>query len=92
MRRGAALALDLRTVGESGGTPRRLENPRMKNEDVVSALDHLLTRQDIDRTRVFLWVFAREAPRCSTSLHPMLELPLLHRLPDIIVTVKLICY
>lgn len=27
-----ALAFDPRTVGESTGTPRRLENPKMKNE------------------------------------------------------------
>ncbi|KTB60838.1 dienelactone hydrolase [Pseudomonas fluorescens] len=58
----AALAFDPRTVGESGGTPRRLENPRMKNEDVVSALDHLLTRQDIDRTRVFLLGICQGGP------------------------------
>jgi len=50
----AALAFDPRTVGESGGTPRRLENPRMKNEDVVAALDYLLAREDIDPARVFL--------------------------------------
>ncbi|NVZ72344.1 alpha/beta hydrolase [Pseudomonas costantinii] len=58
----AALAFDPRTVGESGGMPRRLENPRMKNEDVVSALDHLLTRQDIDRTRVFLLGICQGGP------------------------------
>ncbi|KAI3582899.1 hypothetical protein IWW34DRAFT_816558 [Fusarium oxysporum f. sp. albedinis] len=32
----AALIFDPRTVGESTGQPRRLENPKMKNEDVVS--------------------------------------------------------
>ncbi|WP_395608083.1 alpha/beta hydrolase [Pseudomonas sp. B22129] len=58
----AALAFDPRTVGESGGMPRRLENPKMKNEDVVSALDHLLTRQDIDRSRVFLLGICQGGP------------------------------
>ncbi|MBS7809388.1 alpha/beta hydrolase [Roseococcus pinisoli] len=48
-----ALAFDPRTVGESGGQPRRLENPKMKNEDVVSALDYLLARPDVDAGRVF---------------------------------------
>lgn len=50
----AALAFDPRTVGESGGMPRRLENPTMKNEDVVAALDYLLAREDVDASRVFL--------------------------------------
>ena len=50
----AALAFDPRTVGESGGMPRRLENPQMKNEDVVAALDYLLARDDVDPARVFL--------------------------------------
>ncbi|MBM9485450.1 alpha/beta hydrolase [Pseudomonas sp. ICBG1301] len=58
----AALAFDPRTVGESGGMPRRLENPKMKNEDVVSALDHLLTRLDIDRKRVFLLGICQGGP------------------------------
>ncbi|WP_342726324.1 alpha/beta fold hydrolase [Bradyrhizobium sp. B097] len=49
-----ALAFDPRTVGESGGMPRRLENPKMKNEDVVSALDYMLAREDVDPKRTFL--------------------------------------
>lgn len=48
-----ALAFDPRTVGESSGMPRRLENPKMKNEDAVSALDYLLTRPDVDSARIF---------------------------------------
>ncbi|KAJ0145391.1 Uncharacterized protein HZ326_11903 [Fusarium oxysporum f. sp. albedinis] len=44
----AALIFDPRTVGESTGQPRRLENPKMKNEDVVSGLDYLAGRGDVD--------------------------------------------
>ncbi|MGY2373155.1 alpha/beta hydrolase [Pseudomonas sp. SDO524_S393] len=58
----AALAFDPRTVGESGGMPRRLENPSMKNQDVVAALDALLARPDIDRTRVFLLGICQGGP------------------------------
>ncbi|OBB27251.1 alpha/beta hydrolase [Mycolicibacterium peregrinum] len=49
----AALAFDPRTVGESSGTPRRLENPKMKNEDAVAALDYIVGRGDIDSDRVY---------------------------------------
>lgn len=42
-----AVAFDPRTVGESSGTPRRLENPIMKNEDAVSAIDYLTSRSDV---------------------------------------------
>ena len=48
-----ALAFDPRTVGESSGEPRRLENPKMKNEDAVAALDYLTGRADVDPSRVF---------------------------------------
>jgi uncharacterized protein len=48
-----ALAFDPRTVGESSGTPRRLENPKMKNEDAVCAFDYLTTRDDVDPARIF---------------------------------------
>ena len=50
----AALIFDPRTVGESTGQPRRLENPKMKNEDLVSGLDYLSTRADVDASRLFL--------------------------------------
>lgn len=43
----AALIFDPRTVGESTGEPRRLENPVMKNEDAVAGLDYLQSRGDI---------------------------------------------
>ncbi|KAK9326624.1 Alpha/Beta hydrolase protein [Lipomyces starkeyi] len=50
----AALIFDPRTVGESTGQPRRLENPKMKNEDVVAGLDYLVARGDVDNSRLFL--------------------------------------
>ncbi|KKY15288.1 putative esterase lipase [Phaeomoniella chlamydospora] len=50
----AALIFDPRTVGESSGTPRRLENPKMKNEDAVSGLDYLVSRGDVDESKLFL--------------------------------------
>lgn len=48
-----SLAFDPRTVGESSGEPRRLENPTMKNEDAVCALDYLSSRPDVDASRIF---------------------------------------
>lgn len=50
----AALIFDPRTVGESTGQPRRLENPKMKNEDAVAGLDYLEKRGDIDAKRLFM--------------------------------------
>ncbi|CAI7620692.1 unnamed protein product [Penicillium pancosmium] len=50
----AALIFDPRTVGESTGEPRRQENPKMKNEDMVAGLDYLSTRGDVDSSRLFL--------------------------------------
>ncbi|KND89021.1 Uncharacterized protein TOPH_06299 [Tolypocladium ophioglossoides CBS 100239] len=50
----AALIFDPRTVGESTGLPRRLENPKMKNEDAVAGLDYLQSRGDIDKSRLFM--------------------------------------
>jgi len=50
----ASLIFDPRTVGESTGEPRRLENPKMKNEDIVAGLDYLSARSDVDKSRLFL--------------------------------------
>lgn len=50
----AALIFDPRTVGESTGEPRRLENPKMKNEDAVAGIDYLIQRDDIDKSKIFL--------------------------------------
>ncbi|OQE23067.1 hypothetical protein PENSTE_c009G10283 [Penicillium steckii] len=49
-----ALIFDPRTVGESTGEPRRLENPKMKNEDMIAGLDYLSARGDVDPSRLFL--------------------------------------
>ncbi|SIL39699.1 peptidase S15 [Mycobacteroides abscessus subsp. abscessus] len=48
-----ALAFDPRTVGESSGEPRRLENPKMKNEDAVAAIDYVAARRDVDASRIY---------------------------------------
>lgn len=50
----AALIFDPRTVGESTGEPRRLENPKMKNEDAIAGIDYLVQRGDIDKSKIFL--------------------------------------
>ncbi|KAJ9420056.1 Alpha/Beta hydrolase protein [Fusarium oxysporum] len=60
----AALIFDPRTVGESTGQPRRLENPKMKNEDVVSGLDYLAGRGDVDAKRLFLVGVCQGGPEC----------------------------
>jgi len=60
----AALIFDPRTVGESTGVPRRLENPLMKNEDVVSGLDYLAGRGDVDAKKLFLVGVCQGGPEC----------------------------
>ncbi|KAK6220779.1 hypothetical protein LQW54_001971 [Pestalotiopsis sp. IQ-011] len=50
----AALIFDPRTVGENSGMPRRLENPKMKNEDAIAGLDYLVGRGDVDESNLFL--------------------------------------
>ncbi|KAB8069490.1 Alpha/Beta hydrolase protein [Aspergillus leporis] len=59
----AALIFDPRTVGESTGQPRRLENPKMKNEDMVAGLDYLVSRGDIDQSRLFLVGICQGGPQ-----------------------------
>lgn len=46
------LAFDARRHGESGGEPRRLELPLDKVADVRAALDYLVTRPEVDATRI----------------------------------------
>ncbi|KAL1412389.1 hypothetical protein Q8F55_000134 [Vanrija albida] len=48
-----ALAFDPRTVGASTGVPRRLENPVMKNEDAVAAIDYLCSLSSVDSARIY---------------------------------------
>ena len=59
----AALIFDPRTVGESTGEPRRQENPKMKNEDMVAGLDYLSTRGDVDPSRLFLVGICQGGPQ-----------------------------
>ncbi|EFY96469.1 alpha/beta-hydrolase fold family protein [Metarhizium robertsii] len=60
----AALIFDPRTVGDSTGQPRRLENPKMKNEDVVAGLDYLQSLPDVDSNRLFLVGICQGGPEC----------------------------
>ncbi|CEJ91329.1 Putative Esterase/lipase [[Torrubiella] hemipterigena] len=60
----AALIFDPRTVGESTGQPRRLENPVMKNEDAVAGLDYLVQRGDVDSANLFLVGVCQGGPEC----------------------------
>jgi uncharacterized protein len=48
----AALTFDPRFAGESGGEPRRWENPVAKAEDVRAALDFLVSRPEVDTERL----------------------------------------
>lgn len=48
----AALVFDPRYRGESGGEPRCWENPMAKVEEVSSAVDFLVTRPEVDASRI----------------------------------------
>lgn len=59
----AALIFDPRTVGESTGQPRRQENPKMKNEDMIAGLDYLSARDDVNSSRLFLLGICQGGPQ-----------------------------
>jgi fermentation-respiration switch protein FrsA (DUF1100 family)/alkylhydroperoxidase/carboxymuconolactone decarboxylase family protein YurZ len=47
-----ALAFDASYQGESGGTPRFLDDPAVRTEDLRAAADYMTTRPDIDANRL----------------------------------------
>lgn len=48
----AALVFDFRGWGRSAGTPRNMESPAMKIDDIHAAVAYLDSRRDIDDTRI----------------------------------------
>ena len=46
------MAFDPSFSGESGGTPRHIASPDINTEDFSAAVDYLLTRPEVDSTRV----------------------------------------
>jgi fermentation-respiration switch protein FrsA (DUF1100 family) len=48
----AALAFDFLGFGESAGTPRDVESPHAKSEDVHAAITYLSSRPDVDPGRI----------------------------------------
>jgi dienelactone hydrolase len=51
----AALVIDYRHFGASGGSPRQLVDPWRQLEDWRAALAHARSRDDVDGARVALW-------------------------------------
>jgi len=49
-----ALCFDARSYGESEGQPRQFESLKNKEEDVKSAIDYLISRNDIDADKIFI--------------------------------------
>ena len=48
----AAFAFDFRGWGQSEGSPRQLEDPERKTQDIVAAAEFLSTRPEVDRARI----------------------------------------
>lgn len=46
------IAYDASYQGESGGTPRQLENPHVRTEDISAVIDHLTTLPYVDASRL----------------------------------------
>src|SRR5512140_3068584 len=54
----ATLAFDHRSFGESGGLPRRDEDPQGKLRDLAAAVSFLRRHRQVDRTRSARWASA----------------------------------
>lgn len=48
------LCFDARNFGESDGTPRQFESLKLKEEDIKSAVDYLISKKEVDTNRLFL--------------------------------------
>jgi acetyl esterase/lipase len=51
----AVLAIDYRTIGSSGGMPRRQWFPERQVEDMRAGVSYLLTRAEVDPQRIGVW-------------------------------------
>ena len=49
-----ALCFDARSYGESEGQPRQFESLKNKEKDVKSAIDYLISRNDVDAGKIFI--------------------------------------
>lgn len=49
-----ALCFDARSYGESEGQPRQFESLKNKEQDVKSAIDYLISRNDVDAQNIFV--------------------------------------
>ena len=48
------LCFDPRNFGESDGTPRQFESLKLKEEDIKSSINYLVSRTDVDADKIFL--------------------------------------
>jgi uncharacterized protein len=51
----AVLAIDYRTIGSSGGSPRQQWFPERQVEDMRAGVSYLLTRAEVDPQRIGVW-------------------------------------
>jgi cephalosporin-C deacetylase-like acetyl esterase len=49
------MAIDYRTIGSSGGSPRQQWFPERQVEDIRAGVSYLLTRAEVDPQRIGVW-------------------------------------